>query len=107
MRTLKFNVNDQIIKQDPACDFSNIIVGSSGYLKAEFSFSEEWDGFVRVAEFRNYHHDKEPISVAIGKDNTCLVPDVTNTTSWRVRVIGKRGKTFLSTNETRVIQKRR
>ena len=41
MRTLKFIVNGQIIKQDPKCDFSNLIPASEGYLVAEFSFSKE------------------------------------------------------------------
>ena len=39
MRTLKFIVEGQIIKQDPNCDFSNLVPGTEGYLRAEFSFS--------------------------------------------------------------------
>ena len=39
MRTLKFIVEGQIIKQDPSCDFTNLVPGTEGYLRAEFSFS--------------------------------------------------------------------
>ena len=39
MRTLKFIVDGQILRQDPTCDFSNIVPGTEGYLIAEFAFS--------------------------------------------------------------------
>ena len=39
MRTLKFVVDKQIIKQNPDCDFSGLVPGTDGYLQAEFSFS--------------------------------------------------------------------
>ena len=43
MRILKFVVENQKIKQDPSCDFSGLVAGTEGYLKAEFVFSKEWD----------------------------------------------------------------
>ena len=49
MRTLKFAVNAQRITSDPNCDFSGIVPGTAGYLKAHFSFSPEWSGMVKVA----------------------------------------------------------
>ena len=51
MRTLKFIVEDQIIRPDPNCDFSGLVPGTKGYLKAEFAFSKAWDEYVKVAGF--------------------------------------------------------
>lgn len=51
MRTLKFIIDKQIIKPDPSCDFSGLVPGSERYLRAEFSFSPEWDGYATVAAF--------------------------------------------------------
>ena len=41
MRTLKFKVDGQIITKHPDCDFSNLVPGTEGYLRAEFIFSDE------------------------------------------------------------------
>ena len=42
MRLLKFNIDAQQIQKDPECDFSNIVSGTKDYLKAQFTFSPEW-----------------------------------------------------------------
>ena len=51
MRTLKFIVDGQTIKPDPNCDFSGLVPGTEGYLRAEFAFSPEWSNCVKVAAF--------------------------------------------------------
>lgn len=44
MRTLKFIVEAQNIKEDPNCDFSGLVKGTKGYLYAEFIFRKStWD----------------------------------------------------------------
>ena len=43
MRTLYFDVDKQVISKDPQCDYSNLVVGSEGYLELSFRFSKEWD----------------------------------------------------------------
>ncbi len=52
MRILKFIVNKQKIRPDPTCDFSGLIKGTSGYLKASFSFfyrnGTDADGYVSL-----------------------------------------------------------
>ena len=53
MRTLRFTVDSQKIRHDPNCDFSGLVSGTAGYLKASFKFSKEWSGMVKVAEFAN------------------------------------------------------
>lgn len=103
MRTLKFAVNAQRITSDPNCDFSGIVPGTVGYLKAHFSFSPEWAGMVKVAEFRKYLCD-EPVSVPI-INGECAVPDtVTGGKAWYVKIIGKRGDVILPTCNCKVEQ---
>lgn len=103
MRTLKFAVNAQRITSDPNCDFSGIVPGTVGYLKAHFSFSPEWAGMVKVAEFRKYLCD-EPVSVPI-INGECAVPDtVTGSKVWYVKIIGKRGDVILPTCNCKIEQ---
>ena len=103
MRTLKFAVNAQRITSDPNCDFSGIVPGTAGYLKSHFSFSAEWSGMVKVAEFRKYTCDS-PIPVPIVRGE-CMVPaEVTGGKSWIVKVIGKRGDVILPTCNCKVEQ---
>lgn len=103
MRTLRFTVNAQKITPDLACSFSDIVPGTAGYLKAQFSFSAEWSGLVKVAEFRKYLCD-EPVSVPI-INGECAVPDtVTGGKAWYVKIIGKRGDVILPTCNCKVEQ---
>ena len=103
MRTLKFVVNAQKISPDPNRDFSGIAPGTAGYLKAQFSFSAEWSGLVKVAEFRKYLCD-EPASVPI-INGECAVPDtVTGGKAWYVKIVGKRGGVIIPTGNCKVEQ---
>ena len=103
MRILKFIINSQQISPDPSCDFSGIVPGTAGYLKSHFSFSAEWSGMVKVAEFRKYLCD-EPVSVPI-INGECAVPDtVTGGKAWYVKIIGKRGDVILPTCNCKVEQ---
>ena len=43
MRTLRFIVDNEIIKQDPSCDFTGLFPGKNPNIKAEFVFSDEWN----------------------------------------------------------------
>lgn len=45
--------------------------GTREYLRAEFSFSEEWDGTVKTAFFRGADGENHP---KLLKDDTCIVP---------------------------------
>lgn len=73
MRTLRFIVNDQIITQDPYCDFSGLVPGTEGYIQAHFSFSQEWRGCVKVASFYSaLGKEYEPQILKDGE--TCMIP---------------------------------
>lgn len=105
MRTLKFIVDDQIIRQDPNCDFSGLVPGTEGYLEAEFSFSPEWTGFTKVAAFYSLlGMEYKPQILADGK--TCIIPsEALERRVFKIRVIGKQGETRIATNKVAVSQK--
>lgn len=103
MRTLDFLVEDQKLIPDPSCDFSGIVPGTSGYLFAEFSFSKEWAGTVKVAEFKKRRGIK-PTSVPI-VNGRCEIPSEALTGSKIfIRVVGKNGRYKITTNECFVKQ---
>lgn len=71
MRTLEFQVNQQQLKKKPGCDFSGIVSGTSGYLRAVFHFSEEWDGCRKVASF--YSVEGTEFAVLLDENESCEV----------------------------------
>lgn len=104
MRTLRFIVDGQIIKQDPNCDFSNLVPGTEGYLQAEFSFTPEWDGCVKVAGFNSVMGvEYEPQILKDGK--SCLIPtEALERRAFKVRVLGKRNGFRIKTGKVTVNQ---
>lgn len=104
MRTLKFTVDKQIIKQDPNCDFSGLIPGTSGYLKAEFSFSSEWKECTKVAAFYSVLGKEYPPQV-LSDGKTCIIPEEALAgRKFKVKVIGKNGDLKMATNKIIVCQ---
>lgn len=104
MRTLKFIVDGQIIKQDPNCDFSNLIPGSDGYLQAEFAFSSEWANCTKVAGFYSAM-GKEYAPRILRDGKTCTIPaDALEKKIFKVKVVGKRGDFKIATNKVAVSQ---
>ena len=103
MRTLKFIVEDQIMKPDPNCDFNNLVPGTEGYLQAEFSFSPEWDGYVKVAGFYSALGIEYPPQQL--KDNRCMIPaEALEKRIFKVQIIGGKNKSKLRTNKVEVRQ---
>lgn len=103
MRVLDFVVNKQNISKAPDCDFSGLIMGSSGYLQARFTFSPEWAGYRKAAVF-TCRTGKYPVLV---KGCVCNVPDeVAACSSFKVQVVGKRGDEVLPSGPVTVIQRR-
>ena len=108
MKTLRFIVDNQTIRKDPNCDFSGLVPGSSGYLSAEFIFSKEWDGCLRVAGFFSpLGVEYPPRELAYGK--SCVIPfEALRKRSFKVQVIGikyENGKEIrLKTNKVVVNQ---
>lgn len=103
MRTLKFIVDKQIIRPDPECDFDNIVPGTVGYLKAEFSFSSEWDNSIKVVAFYRNGHECPPRILKNGR--SCLIPEEALTNRrFSISVIGKTKTSKLTTNKIEIIQ---
>lgn len=71
--------------------------GTREYLKAEFSFSEEWDGTVKTAFFRGADGGNHP---KLLKDDTCIVPAEALAAPGRVgvSVSGTLGETVITTD---------
>ena len=105
MRTLKFIVNGQTIKQDPACNFDGLYPGSEGYLRAEFTFDKAWENTVKVAGFfSNMGKEYEPRLLKDGK--TCIIPvDALKKRVFKIQVMGKQGERKIVTNKVEINQK--
>ena len=71
--------------------------GTREYLKAEFSFSEEWDGMTKTAFFRGADGENHP---KLLEDDTCTVPAKALTVPGRVgvSVSGTLGETVITTD---------
>lgn len=104
MRTLKFIVDGQLIKQDPYCDFSGLVPGTEGYLKAEFTFSSEWTGCAKVASFYSVLGDEFPPQVLMdGK--SCMIPaKALKNRVFKIKVLGRRNDCIIRTNKVEVNQ---
>lgn len=104
MRILKFIVTDQKIEKDPECDFTGIVAGTEGYLRAEFSVSGEWAGCRMAAVFSSMRKEyPQPI-----KDGSCVIPaEALEWDNFGVRVIGQRDGYRITTNEVKVKQERK
>lgn len=104
MRTLKFIVDKQIIRKDDSCDFEGLVSGTEGYLKAQFSFSSEWNGCVKVAGFySNNGVEYEP--QALDNNNSCIIPsDALKRQSFNIKLFGKRDGYMITTNKINILQ---
>ena len=104
MRTLEFNVEEQVLSKNRNCNFSNIISGTEGYLKAKFKFDKTWQGYGKVAVFVNLFKEYPAV---IGTDGTCSIPQEALTSSkFEVFVVGKRGNRKLTSSSIEVRQER-
>lgn len=104
MRTLKFIVDRQIIKKDPSCDFSGLIMGTKGYLRAQFSFSNEWNNCAKVVGFYS-NSGVEYKPQVLDSEGCCMIPDeALKKQSFNIKLFGKRDGYFITTNKISVVQ---
>lgn len=102
MRELKFIVSRQRIRKDNNCDFSNLIAGSIGYLKAVFDFSPEWSDCKKAASF---WLDEKEYSVLLDDNDSCVIPSEALTGSkFEVSVTGVKAGYKIRTCATKVRQ---
>lgn len=101
MRILKFVVSRQSIKPDPTCDFSDIVLGTEGYLEASFSFSKEWNGCGKIAVFTKLSKEY-PVRL---EGDTCIIPaEALTFRNFYVSVIGVRPGYRINTDKAEVLQ---
>lgn len=100
-RKLRFIVDGQEIRKDPACDFSNIVANSKGYLIASFTFLGDWSGMQKAGLFYKYGNEyAEKIA-----NNECVIPaEALTHTNFQVSVCGVKGGTRVFTNKVVIEQ---
>ena len=104
MRTLRFIVDGQTIKQDPTCDFSGLFLNKDSGVCAEFIFSSEWNDKIKVAAFWSIL-DKEYEPQALDNKNACIIPvEAFSRASFKIQVLGIEGRERLTTNKLVVLQ---
>ena len=103
MRTLKFLVNGEVVKQDPSCDFSGLFLDKNSEICAEFIFSSEWNDKIKVAAFWSMlDREYEPQAL---DNNTCVIPvEAFSKASFKIQVLGIGGHERLTTNKLVVLQ---
>ena len=104
MRTLRFIVDGQTVKQDPTCDFSGLFLNKDSNVCAEFIFSSEWNDKIKVAAFWSIL-DKEYEPQALDNKNACIIPvEAFSRASFKIQVLGIGGHERLTTNKLVVLQ---
>lgn len=108
MRILEFTVNKQRLMRTPTCDFSGLVAGSVGYLKAKFNFSPEWDGCKKAANFiLKDESGKLECGALLNRDDTCVIPTeaLVGSEFWvTVKGVKDGGRFQIETGEIRVKQ---
>lgn len=102
-RILEFTVDRQRITRKKGCDFSHIVAGSAGYLKAKFYFAHsEWEGCKKAASF---WVNGEESAELLDETDTCLIPtEVLVGDRFSVSVTGVRPEFKIVTNKIKVRQ---
>lgn len=104
MRTLKFLVNGEAIRQDPSCDFGGLFLDKNSEICAEFIFSSEWDDKIKVAAFWSML-DKEYEPQPLDSKNMCVIPkEALVRASFKIQVLGVSGSNRLTTNKLAILQ---
>lgn len=86
-RVLKFIVKNQKIIKDKECDFTGLVAGSQGMLKAQIEFSREWEGMNKIVVFTMLGQIKME---KLDKYGVCIIPsDVLKYNKFYVSVVGE------------------
>ena len=105
MRTLKFIVEGQNLKQDPNCDFSGLFPGKNPHILAEFTLPPEWKTGLKVVAFHSILGKEYPPK-PLNEDGTCEIPvEALDMPVFRIQLLRKYRTTTTMTNELTVYQK--
>ena len=104
MRILEFNVSKQRLTKRPECDFSGLVAGSIGYLKAKFYFSEN-DWVECPNKFARFWIGDNEYAKQLDNDNACdIPPEVLTGSKFEVSVLGAAPGYRIETNRINVRQ---
>lgn len=102
MRELRFQACGQRLKKQTDCDFSGLVAGSEGYLRAKFEFSSEWDGCKKAASF---WVDEQEHGALLDSDDSCIIPPEALTGElFQVSVVGMKTGYKINSTRTKVRQ---
>lgn len=104
MRTLQFIVKGQEIYPNKQKDISGLVAGTSGYLRAKFSFSQDWNDCVKVCGFSSKSGiEFEPKQ--LDADNSCIIPkEALEYHEFEIRLYGKNKKYTITTRPIKIKQ---
>ena len=102
MRTLHFLVDGQMLSLDPNCDISGLVPGSTGKVRASFTFSREWGSVSKVVGFYSRLGKEYPPQL-LRDGKTCFIPvEALQKQFFKLKVMGQNG---LVTNKLLIEQK--
>lgn len=105
MRVLKFIVDGRSIKQDPICNFSGLFPGKENFIKAEFTFSTEWNDAVKVVAFWSITGSEYSPQV-LDENNSCAIPkEALARPAFKMQVLGRSAQKILETNKMTIYQR--
>ena len=105
MRILVFKVDGQTIYPNSLSDISGLVAGTSGYIKAKFLFSDDWNRCAKVVAF-NSLDGKEFEPKALDDENSCFVSsEALEYHEFEMKVLGKgKGDYTITTRPIRIKQ---
>lgn len=104
MRILEFEVTKQRLKKKATCDFSGLVAGSIGYLKAKFNCSKDEWGSCSQKIARFWIDDNEHAEL-LDKNDSCEIPhEVLIGDKFKVSVLGVAPGYSIETNKIYVRQ---
>lgn len=105
MRTLKFVVDGRSVRPDSSCDFTGLFPGTETDVRAEFTFSPEWQSGVKVAAFWSMLGSEYPPR-ALKDGKSCMIPsEALKRAAFKVQILGKHNGITVSTDKLTVYQK--
>ena len=105
MRTLKFIVDGENLKQDPSCDFSGLFPCKNPQVRAEFVFSHEWKTRAKVVAFWSMVNKEYPPRT-LNSDNVCEIPEeALSRPAFKIQILGRQRGRKYETNTITVYQK--
>lgn len=103
MRTLEFEVMEQVLQKKEDCKFTDIVAGSIGYLQAKFYFKgDEWKDCIKVAGFWS---DGQEYAAVLDENDSCIIPkEALTKRKFVVSMTGAREGYRIKTTKTEVKQ---